>query len=146
MIDPAESGADRAELVQGTIWTRPRGYEGALLVSGRMIKNPLACYFHEYVQSRRQPAPEMRSEAQNLDAQNLCIITLRLLFSEWVDCDIWVWGGLGGWLTVGEKSDQGSSFTLGGGGARIFIYGGWTCVGADTICDTYGTVDDAWEL
>jgi hypothetical protein len=48
-------------------------------------------------------------------------------------------------LGVGDL-DQGSASTLGGGGARIFIYGGWACAGSNSTCDTYATVDDAWEL
>jgi hypothetical protein len=42
--------------------------------------------------------------------------------------------------------EQGSTSTVGGGGARIFIYGGWACAGSNTTCDTHAPVEDAWEL
>ncbi len=50
-----------------------------------------------------------------------------------------------GWVGVGDLV-QGSATTLGGGGARVFIYGGWMCAGSNTTCDTYVVLKDAWEL
>ncbi len=46
----------------------------------------------------------------------------------------------------GGELEQGSVSILGGGGARVFIYGGWACAGTNATCDTFATVQDAWEL